>query len=112
MTAISQNDDNFVKVMADFYSARAEESVARARSQRAGNLTKHASGTVDEREGEEIEDNAEGKCSHPSRYCVEQATGEVDTIFRGGDVWGNNSVLLSALHTLGVLGGDGVMMTQ
>ena len=46
-TAISQNDNEFVKAAADFDTSRAEESAARVRLQRAGNLTKYLEGTVE-----------------------------------------------------------------
>ena len=51
-TAILQNDDEFVDAAADFDASRVKESAARAHLQRPGNLTNHATGTVDERERE------------------------------------------------------------
>ena len=50
VTSLLQNDDKFVKAAADFEAAREEYSAARAHSQRAGNLTNHATGTVSESE--------------------------------------------------------------
>ena len=50
---ILQNGDKFVDAAAEFDAERAEESVVRARLQRAVNLTGHATGTVDERKEEE-----------------------------------------------------------
>ena len=78
-TSISHNDNEFVEATADFEAARAEESAVRASSQRSGNRTDHAIGTVAERE-----EDAARNHSQPVINCVEQATGEIDTIFGGG----------------------------
>ena len=43
---------------------------------------------------------------------MDQATGEVNTIFRGGNIWGNNNLPPSPPHTLGITGGNAVTMTQ
>ena len=41
-----------------------------------------------------------------------EETGEVDTILRCSNSWGNDSAPPSAQHTLGIPGGDGLAMTQ
>ena len=46
------------------------------------------------------------------RNPVYQATGEVDTIFGGGNGWGNKSAPLSDPRTLGIPGGATVIITQ
>ena len=74
-TAISQGDDKFVGVDKEFEASRAEESAARARSQRAGNLAVHAAGTANERKEDEAEENTVRNCMQPARNPVEQATG-------------------------------------
>ena len=43
---------------------------------------------------------------------MEQATGEFDTRFGGGNGWGNNSAPLLAPHMLEITGSTEVMMTQ
>ena len=48
----------------------------------------------------------------PARNPVEQATGEVETIFSGGNGWGNESVPPSVPHTLGIPRGASMMITQ
>ena len=111
-TSISQNSDKFIEAEADFDTAIAENSAARARSQRAGNLTNHATGTVAEIEEDKTEEDEARNRYQPERNRVEEATGEVYIIFEGGNNWGNNSAPLSAPHTLGIPGGDGVTMTQ
>ena len=50
VAAISQNDNEFVKVAAEFDTSISEESASRARLQRAGNLTKYLKGAVENRE--------------------------------------------------------------
>ena len=49
-TSISQNSGDFIEAATDIDATRAEESVVRARSQRAGKFTEHATGIVVERE--------------------------------------------------------------
>ena len=43
---------------------------------------------------------------------MDQAMGEVETIFGGGNSWVNNSAPPSAPHMLGIPGGTAVMITQ
>ena len=43
---------------------------------------------------------------------MDQTTGEVDTIFGGGNSWGNNSALPLAPHMLGIPGGSRVTTIQ
>ena len=78
----------------------------------AENLTIHAMGTTSKREEDKTEDNAEGKRYHMARIQVDQAMGEIDTIFRGGNGWGNDIVQPSAPCMLGITRGAAVKMTQ
>ena len=48
-TSILQGNDEFVVEDYKFKASFAEESTARSRSQRAGNLARHTSGTANER---------------------------------------------------------------
>ena len=112
MTAISWNNDKFVNAVAKFDAARKEESAAMLHSQRAGNLTRHARGAVAECKEDETEESAARKCSQPARNQVDQVKGEINTIFRGGNGWDNNSVPPLAQHTLGITGGAAATMTQ
>ena len=69
-TAILQGDNEFDGVYNEFEAARAEEnafdaarseeSTARARSQRAGKMYGHTTGTANKREEDEEEGNAAG----------------------------------------------------
>ena len=111
-TAILQNDDEFVDAAADFDEARVEEIATGAHLQRPGNLTNHATGTVAERDEVETEEGAARNRSQPARNRVDQTTGEVDTIFGGGNGWGKDSALPLAPHMLGIHGGSGVSMIQ
>ena len=54
----------------------------------------------------------EGNYTGVEKNHVEQATGEVKTIFRGGNIWGNESVLALAPRTLGIPEGAIVRHTQ
>ena len=69
-------------------------------------------GTVEKHEEDETEEDTERKRSHPSSNCVEQATGEVYTIFGGGNIWGKDSATPSVPHKLGSPGGAVVTMTK
>ena len=74
-TSISQGGKEFVGSDDEFEAARteentpnearAEESAARARSQRAGNLARHATGTANERDEDEAEGNTAGNRRQP-----------------------------------------------
>ena len=78
--AISQGGGEFIGADNEFEEARAEENVfdaacaeesaAWARSQRAGNLAGHATGTANEREEDEEEENAAGNRKQPARNPV------------------------------------------
>ena len=111
-TDILQGDNKFFGAEDTFEVACAEESLARARSQRAGNLSRHAKGTANEREEDGAEENAARNLTHPARNPVQQATGEVETIFGGGNGWGNGSAPPLAPHTLGIPKGAAVMIKQ
>ena len=111
-TAIFQGNKEFVGAEEEFEAARTEESAARACSQRAGNLAGNTTGTAKEREEDKSEDNEARNRTHPTRNPVEQATGEVDTIFGEGNRWDNESAPLSPPHTMGIHGGADVMITQ
>ena len=52
-TEILQGNDVFIGADNEFEVERAEESEARARSQRAGNLSGHTTGTANERKEDE-----------------------------------------------------------
>ena len=63
-------DDESVEASAEdnaFDVACAEESAARARSQRAANLAGYAAGTANEPEKDEEEENAAGNRKQPAR---------------------------------------------
>ena len=111
-TVISQGNVEFVGADDVFEAARAEESVARARLQRAWNLDMHATGTATEREEDESEENAARNHMQTARKPLEQATGEVKTIFGGVNGWGNESAPPSAPRKLDITGGAAVMMKQ
>ena len=83
--AISQNNDEFVGAVPEFDAARAEDSAARACSQRADNLTGNAMGMVDEQKEDKIEESAARKRYQPERNRVDQSMEEVNNIFRGGN---------------------------
>ena len=83
-----------------------------ARSQRAGNLTEHTKGITAKRKEDKTEEILAMKRSQPERNLGYQSTGEVYTIFRSGNGWGNVSALPSDLCTLGVNMVPAVMMTQ
>ena len=57
--------------------------------QRAGNLAGCAIGTENERKEDRAEENEEMNITQLERNPVEKATGEVETIFRGGNGWSN-----------------------
>ena len=80
-TSIAQNSKDFIEAAVKFDAVRPDKSAARAKSQRAGNLTNHATETVDERKEDKTEEDEARNRSHPERNRVEQATGEVDIIF-------------------------------
>ena len=61
--------------------------------------------------GKKEEDEARNR-SQPASNCVEQATGEVNIIFKGSNGWVNDSAPMSAPHMLGIPGGTAVMITQ
>ena len=95
VTAILQGSNEFVGSDKEFEAerteenvfdaVRAEESTERERSQRSGNLFRHATGTAKEREEDEAEGNVAGNHMQPARNPVDQATGEVETTFGGGN---------------------------
>ena len=64
--------------------------MTRAQSQRAVNLTDHATGTADERKEDKTDEYAVRNRYHPARKRVEHATEEFDIIFEGSNVWGND----------------------
>ena len=111
-TAILHGEDEFVGVNNKFEAARAEESTSRARSQRAGNLFRNATGTTNEREEDKGEDNDTSNRTQPVGNLVEQATGEVKTIFGGGNGWGNKSAPPSSPRMLGIPRGGFVMIEK
>ena len=66
-------DDEFEEARVEenaFDAARAVESMARARSQRAGNLAGNATGTAKDPKKDEEEENTAGNRKHPSRNPV------------------------------------------
>ena len=67
---------------------------------------------MDDREEDTTEEDAARKRFHLERNCVEEATGEVNAIFGGSSVLGNDSAPPLAPHRLGIPGGAGVTMTQ
>ena len=67
---------------------------------------------MDDREEDTTEEDAARKRFQLERNCVEEATGEVNAIFGGSSVLGNDSAPPLAPHRLGIPGGAGVMMTQ
>ena len=121
-TSISQGDDEFIGAENKFVAARAEQNVfdaahaeeseTRACSQRAGNLAKRATGKANKREEDEADGNAAGNHTQSTRNPVEQATGEVKTIFGGGHGWGNEIAPKLDPHTLGITGGAAGRLTQ
>ena len=72
----------------------------------------HATGTAADREEDEAEENTARNHTQPARNLVEQAMGKVDTIFRGGNGWGNKSAPPSAPRMMGIPGGAVGVMTQ
>ena len=97
-TAILQGNDDFVGAANEFEAACAEESTARERLQRAGNLTGNATGKANDYEEEKLEENVARNQMQPARNPVEQAMGEVKNIFGGGNSLGKQSALPST-HT-------------
>ena len=89
--SMSQNDDNFVNAAAELNAARTGKSAGRVRSQRVRGLTDHVTGAAAERDDEEKEESAAMERLQPARNLVGQASGEVNTIFGGGNGWGNDS---------------------
>ena len=95
-TSISQGSKEFVGADDEFEAAReeektlnaahTEESAARARSQRAGNLAGHVPGTENGRDEEKVEGDTAGNRRQPEKNPVEPATGDVKTIFRGCNI--------------------------
>ena len=81
---LSQGDDKFDGADEEFEEARveenaldagrAEESVARARSQRARNMARYVMGTVNDPKEEEEENNAEGNRKQPATNPVGEVT--------------------------------------
>ena len=66
-------DDEFEEARAEekaFDTARVDESMARARSQRGGNLAGYATGTANNPEEDKEEENAEGNHKQPARNPV------------------------------------------
>ena len=78
----------------------------------AGNLYRYATGTSNERKEDKLEENAASNCTYPASNPGDKATGEVDTIFGGGNGWGNESVPTSVPRTLVIPGGAVVMITK
>ena len=72
----------------------------------------HRTGTVDDRKEDKTEEIATSRRSHLSKNRVDQVTGDTDNTFRGSNVWGNDSALLSAPHTIGIPGGAVATTTQ
>ena len=111
-TAILQGDDEFVGADDEFEAACAGESATRARSQRAVNLSGHATGTANECEDDKAEENTARNRTRPLGNPVEQVTGEVETIFRGGNIWGNKRAPPPTPRKLGIPGVASVIITQ
>ena len=107
-----QGNDKFTGADDDFEATPAEDSAAREQLQMTRNLSGHATGTANEREEDKSEENTERNCMQPARNPVEQATGEVETIFEGGNSWGNKSAPPLDPQTLGIPGGAALMITQ
>ena len=108
----SYGDDKFIRADDKFDAACAEESTARERLQKAGNLAGRVMGAATERREDNAEDNAARARSQPARKHVEQVTGEVKTIFGRDNGWDNESAPPSSPCTLGVTEGADLMMTQ
>ena len=79
---------------------------------RAGNLDGYATGKATKSEEDKSEENEERNRTQPEKIPVEQVTGEVDTIFRGGNSCSNESAPPLAPHTLEIPGVAVVIMTQ
>ena len=107
-----QGNNKFIEADDDFEAEHADKSAAGPRWQRAGNLAGHVTGTENERKEEEAKDNLARNCTQRARKPVEQATGEVETIFVGVNGWGNESAPPLAAHTMGITGDAAVMITQ
>ena len=96
-TEISQGSEEFVGADGEFEAAcaeensfnaaRKEESAARSRSQRVGNLARHATGTAKKRDEDKAEGNTVGNCTQLEKNHVDQAKGDVKTFFGGGNGW-------------------------
>ena len=111
---MSQNDDDFFDTAAEVDAEIMEESTEMACLQRARGMTDHVMGTAADIDGEEKEGSVTRERSHLTKNLIEshltknlidQATGEVNAIFGGGNVWGNDSVPLPAPLTLGFYSG-------
>ena len=75
--------------------------MARAHSQRAGNLYGDVTGTENDPEEDEKGVNVADNCKQPTRNPV-----------GGSHVWGNKNVPTSALSTLGIPGGAAGRLTK
>ena len=102
---MSQNDDDFFDTAAEVDAEIMEESTEMACLQRARGMTDHVMGTAADIDGEEKEGSVTRERSHLTKNLIDQATGEVNAIFGGGNVWGNDSVPLPAPLTLGFYSG-------
>ena len=74
----NEMEDKFEEARAEentFNTARAEESAARARSQRVGDMSGYATGTPNNPKEEEEEVNAEGNIKQPARNPFEGSHG-------------------------------------
>ena len=107
-----QGNNKFIEADDDFEAEHADKSAAGPRWQRAGNLAGHVTGTANKRKEEEAKDNLARNCMQRARNPVEQATGDVETIFVGVNGWGNESAPPLAAHTMGITGDAAVMITQ
>ena len=75
--------------------------MARAHSQRAGDLSRYAMGTANDPDEDEEEENAAGNSKQPERNHV-----------GGSHGWGNESVPTSASSMLGIPGGSARRLTK
>ena len=78
-----------------------KESAARARSERAGNLSEYATGLANEPEEEEEEEYAAGNCKQPARNPIGLNQG-----------WENENEPMSSPCTLGIHGGAAGIFTK
>ena len=75
-------------------------------------MTGYATGTAAKSEEEKMDENAARKCYQPASNRVDQARGELNTIFGGGNSWGNDSVPPLSPCKMGIPRGADIKIMQ